>query len=82
MGYLHETHEFLPAAMAALRHGGGTIHYHEVCPEELMDRRPEERVEGAAESSGYSVTRAELRKVKSYAPGVWHVVVDADLSRG
>jgi len=82
MGYLHDTHQFLPPAIAALRPEGGTIHYHEVCPGELMGSRPEGRVEEAAARAGRAVLNSTLRKVKSYAPGVWHVVVDAGLGPG
>jgi tRNA wybutosine-synthesizing protein 2 len=79
MGYFEETHAFLPHALEALKPAGGTVHYHEVCPEELLPERPRARMEEAVARGGYKVTGCDLRKVKSYAPGVWHVVLDARL---
>ncbi len=76
MGYVGTTHEFLPKAMRILR-GKGIIHYHETCPERLMLERPAERVRGAARDAGKEAEILGMRKIKSYAPGVWHVVVDA-----
>lgn len=72
MGYVKTTHEFLPAAVRMLRHGG-IIHYHETCPNSLLDNRPLERVKDAA---GGSVELLRSKAIKSYAPGVTHVVLD------
>ncbi len=80
MGYVGKTHLFLDKAMKILK-DEGALHYHETCPEELLPDRPVLRVKAAAESNGYKVIGTNLRKVKSYAPGVLHVVVDARLKR-
>lgn len=74
MGYVKTTHEFLPAAMGYLR-DGGILHYHETCPNELMPDRPVDRLREAAGSRRVEILR--LKEIKSYAPGVSHVVVDA-----
>jgi len=74
MGYVKTTHEYLPAALRMLRHGG-MLHYHETCPCDLMPHRPIQRIVEAARGSEVVVTR--FKEVKSYAPGVGHVVVDA-----
>lgn len=74
MGYIKTTHEFLPAAMRLLR-SGGTLHYHETCPNELLPQRPIERL--LANAKGGRVEVLRFRRLKSYAPGVTHVVVDA-----
>ncbi|KYK25668.1 MAG: hypothetical protein AYK23_03455 [Candidatus Proteinoplasmatales archaeon SG8-5] len=76
MGYVGTTHEYLPKAMRILR-GKGIIHYHETCPDRLMPDRPLERVEEAAENEGKQVEILNIKTIKSYAPGVSHVVVDA-----
>lgn len=76
MGYVGNTHIFLPYAFRVLK-SEGTIHYHETCPEELLPERPVLRLRSAAINAGYSVTGTVLRKIKSYAPGIIHVVVDA-----
>ncbi|HEC81835.1 MAG TPA: class I SAM-dependent methyltransferase family protein [Thermoplasmatales archaeon] len=80
MGYLHDTHRFLPAAFSALR-DSGVLHYHEVCPNELLSRRPLKRVEEAAKKHGFKVDDVSRRVIKSYAPGVSHVVLDVWVRR-
>lgn len=72
MGYVKTTDEFLPAAIRMLR-DGGIIHYHETCPNELLDIRPLARVRKA---SGGDIELLRSKAVKSYAPGVTHVVLD------
>jgi len=76
MGYVGSTHLFLPYAFKALK-SEGVVHYHETCPEELLPDRPVSRVKSAARSAGYRTIGTNIRKVKSYAPGIMHVVVDA-----
>ncbi|MEM2924618.1 MAG: class I SAM-dependent methyltransferase family protein [Methanocellales archaeon] len=76
MGYVHETHVYLKAAIEALNKKG-IIHYHEAVPEVLMKTRPRERIKQAAEALGKKAEFIEQRKIKKYSPGVWHVVVDA-----
>ncbi len=73
MGYLKTTHEFLPAALRLVK-DGGIIHYHETCPNELLPNRPLKRVEDAARPGTVEVLRTKA--IKSYAPGVSHVVLD------
>jgi tRNA wybutosine-synthesizing protein 2 len=79
MGYVGTTHEYLPKAMKILK-DKGTIHYHETCPDRLMPDRPQERVIAAAINAGKSVEYMEMQTIKTYSPGVVHVVVDAKIS--
>lgn len=71
MGHL-DSADALETALHALR-GGGWLHYHEGVPEKIIER-PLERLRRAAPDA-----RATLRRLKKYAPGVWHVVVDAEI---
>ncbi len=73
MGHIR-CHEFIPAAIRALREG--IIHYHESVPEAVINR-PVERIKRAARDEGREVKILNFRKVKNYSPGVIHVVVDA-----
>jgi len=75
MGY-YEAHEYLDAALRVVE-PGGTIHLHEATPEAELPDRPVERLEQAADEAGRTVDAADVRRVKSYSEGVWHVVVDA-----
>jgi tRNA wybutosine-synthesizing protein 2 len=74
MGYVKTTHEHLPVAVRLLKNGG-TIHYHETCPNELLPNRPVERIIESVR--GGRVEVLGIKEIKSYAPGVSHVVVDA-----
>lgn len=74
MGYL-DAHEYLEYGIRALL-PGGIIHYHEAVPE-AVERRPVERISEAAGKLGRQVEIIEVRRIKKYSPGVWHVVVDA-----
>jgi len=80
LGYL-EGAEYLSTAMAAFGNNGGWLHYHEACPTEQCATRPLGRATAAAEAAGLFVESSSLRYVKSYAPNVWHVVLDARLRR-
>ena len=78
MGYVKKTHEFLPTALRLLK-SGGILHYHETCPNELLPTRPVQRLVSAAK--GHKVEIVRFKEIKSYAPGVTHVVIDARITR-
>jgi tRNA wybutosine-synthesizing protein 2 len=81
MGYLKETSEFLPVACRALKKEGGIIHYHNTCPAENFPNKLFREVEKGVEGSGFKVSFLKVFKVKSYAPGIYHTVLDCKLSR-
>jgi tRNA wybutosine-synthesizing protein 2 len=74
MGYLN-AHEYLEHGIRALL-PGRVIHYHEAVPE-AVEHRPVERIIEVAKRLGRKAEIMEMRRIKKYAPGVWHVVVDA-----
>lgn len=79
MGYVGTTHEFLPKALRILKpasEGGGILHYHETCPNALLPQRPTQRIHDAASAAGRTAEVLATHKIKSYAPGVTHVVLD------
>ena len=76
MGHIRDTYNFLPLALDCLKDNTGVIHYHEVCPEELLPNRPLKRLEKAAEGYGRKTQLLKYKYIKSYAPGVSHVVFD------
>ena len=73
MGYVKTTHHYLNVAINSLNEGG-ILHYHETVPEKLMKTRPLERI--ISEANGREVELLKINKIKKYAPGVEHVVVD------
>ena len=74
MGYVKTTHHYLKVAINSLNKGG-IIHYHETVPEKLMGTRPISRIRQAA--GDRDVELLKINKIKKYAPGVEHVVIDA-----
>ena len=74
MGYVKTTHEFLPTAMRLVK-DGGVIHYHETCPNDIINVRPLQRLQEAAKPGKVELLRSKA--IKSYAPGVSHMVLDA-----
>lgn len=79
MGYIKDTYKFLPLAIDCLKDHSGFIHYHEVCPDELLPNRPTDRLHKAAKKFEKGLQILNYRHVKSYAPGVSHVVLDIKL---
>ncbi|WP_255198096.1 class I SAM-dependent methyltransferase [Halorarius litoreus] len=75
MGY-YESYQFLDAALDALV-SGGTLHLHETTPDPELWDRPVGRIETAAADHGRTAEILDRRVVKTHAPGVKHVVVDA-----
>lgn len=69
---------FLEHALVALR-SGGVLHYHEAVPESGLWDVPIDRLESAvADANGDRTVEVIGRhRVKSYSPGVSHVVLDA-----
>lgn len=80
MGFLENTHLFLPKALDILKEEGGVIHYHEKCPNEIMEKRPFDNIKNVVKEKGYDLELLNQKNVKSYAPGVSHVVLDIKIS--
>ena len=76
MGFIKNTREFLPKALRILKHGTGTLHYHDTCPNEVLPDKPFEDVKKAAAEVQRNAELLNYYKIKSYAPGVSHVVID------
>ncbi|MFQ5975030.1 MAG: class I SAM-dependent methyltransferase family protein [Candidatus Hydrothermarchaeales archaeon] len=78
MGYLFETHKYLPSAVDALKNGG-MIHYHTTSHKEDIERE-EKTVKDIVKREGRSIDFMENRIVKSYAPKIYHFVIDIKIS--
>ena len=75
MGYLHDTWKFLPKAVELLD-GEGFIHYHTRAEDVNF---PEQVERELADNIGKDFEITEIRKIKSYAPHVFHVVADVNV---
>ncbi len=74
MGYL-DAYPYLEHGIRALK-PGGIMHYHEAVPE-AVEHRPVGRIVEVAGDAWRKAEIIEVRRIKKYSPGVWHVVVDA-----
>ncbi len=74
MGYF-DGQEYLETGINALL-PGGILHYHEAVPE-AIESRPADRIIDVSRKLERNVEITGQRRIKKYAPGVWHVVVDA-----
>ncbi len=81
MGYLPETSLYLNAAFKFIK-PKGVIHFHNTYNESELWKKPLSELEKAAGRHGYAVRGIlEKREVKSFAPRVYHVVIDAEVEK-
>ncbi|MBN1860363.1 MAG: class I SAM-dependent methyltransferase family protein [Candidatus Thermoplasmatota archaeon] len=76
LGYLKESQHFLPIALECLRNNVGILHYHELVPSQLIPEQPLRHIEEAGKRINRSVDLLQTHVIKSYAPGIYHVVLD------
>jgi len=74
-----EAYKYLESGIKAIK-PGGILHYHETVPIQLARTRPLTRVVEAAKKLGKKVEALEIKKVKNFSPGIWHVVLDARIN--
>ncbi len=72
MGYLHDTHRFLPKALELLKEQG-VIHYHTRVADQEFPDKVEREISNDIRDEHEII---EIHKIKSYAPHVYHVVAD------
>ncbi len=82
MGYVNGTIEYYSHALSVLKRTGGTIHFHDTTPTESpLARELIARLDHESSEAGFSMKIVRLHEVKSFAPGISHVVLDIELSR-
>ncbi|MFO7991414.1 MAG: class I SAM-dependent methyltransferase family protein [Thermoplasmata archaeon] len=72
MGYLHDTHKYLPKALEFLG-GRGMIHYHSLCKDIEYPQKLDDEIKGSIDLD-CSVSQHKI--IKSYAPHIYHTVTD------
>ncbi len=80
MGYFPNTENFLPAAIFMLKQKG-TVHFHNIYNKRDLWKKPLDQLEEICKGMKCSFELQEKRKVKSYAPNVWHVVMDIEIEK-
>jgi len=81
MGYINQTYKFLPIAIDCLKDYSGTIHYHDVYPDEVVPEKPMKIVEKETKKKKCKFNLLRYEKVKSYAPGIGHFVFDLKIGK-
>lgn len=76
MGYIGNTHNFLPTAFNCLKNHTGIIHFHDKYPEKKIPEYPIKIIKGTADNYNLNVELLSYNKVKSFAPGISHYVFD------
>ena len=76
MGYLHDTVEYLPAALDTLKEKG-VVHMHMSLPAQDIGQVRQE-IGLVAEAEGRTVN-VEHRQIKGYSPGINHYLFDIDV---
>lgn len=75
MGYIGQTHKFLPTAIDCLNNTG-IIHYHNTFSDEIVPEKPMKIIEKETNKKGCKAELLKYIHVKSYAPGISHYVFD------
>ena len=79
MGYLHNTHTYLPHALDTLVQEGGIIHMHMSIQKNILEEMIS-KIEEICTDKGFR-SQIQVRKIKSYSPSVNHVVFDIDVAK-
>jgi tRNA (guanine37-N1)-methyltransferase len=79
MNLPHSAFNFLDAALTLISADGGVIHFYDIRTQEDFPDSVE-RVRKAVQSSGRLVETIRLKRVRSYAPGRYHICVDAKIA--
>ncbi|MBI2233057.1 MAG: class I SAM-dependent methyltransferase family protein [Candidatus Aenigmarchaeota archaeon] len=75
MGYFPDTEEFLPYAVRIAKNNA-IVHFHNIYSAKDLWKKPLKQIEEACSQQSCGFEVLEKKKVKSYKPGVFHVVVD------
>ena len=79
MGYLFDTEKFLPYAIKMAKKRA-IIHFHRNVKEGREDKIAE-KLQKIAEKHGAKLKVIEKKRIKSYAPKIWHMVFDLRITK-
>jgi tRNA wybutosine-synthesizing protein 2 len=79
MGYIGDTFKFIPTALECLNNFRGIIHFHEKFPDNSVPDKPLRQIQNIADIYNRSANIINLKKIKSYAPGISHFVFDVKI---
>jgi tRNA wybutosine-synthesizing protein 2 len=76
LGYLQETDLFLSVALECLRDQKGILHYHDLVSRNTTMEQLVKQIQTVADEYDREATLLLAKEIKSYAPGISHVVLD------
>jgi tRNA wybutosine-synthesizing protein 2 len=79
MGYLFETEKFLPYAFKIAKNSC-VIHFHRTVKQEEIEKL-KKKIVNIGKKNNYKIKILKVIKVKSYAPKIWHVVLDLKIDK-
>ena len=79
LGYLDESKSFLPTAFQSFKTSGGVLHYHDIYPKEKVPEVPFSEIIDCGKKYFEEIELLSWHIIKSYAPGIVHVVLDVDI---
>lgn len=81
LGYFSDLEVFLPVALNCLKNHRGVLHVHYLTPVEGIPTQVSAKVASMISRTGCVADVRGVHDVKSYAPGIHHVVVDVTVRR-
>jgi tRNA wybutosine-synthesizing protein 2 len=82
LGYLEDTDQYFSTAIECLCNHEGLVHYHEAAPTVQCPDRPLQTLTRIAKGFDRNLRLVSWREIKSYAPGISHVVLDLEVTSG
>ncbi len=79
LGYFGKTHEFIPTAIETLKNNSGVIHFHDKIPDKNIPDTKMNEIQKIVEVYDKKAELVDYNRVKSYAPGIGHYVLDVRL---
>jgi tRNA wybutosine-synthesizing protein 2 len=79
MGYIDETSIFLPIAIRCLKNKKGIIHYHDLFPNKSSTDNILDKINNISKKFNRKTKLISYKNIKSYAPGLNHIVLDIRL---
>jgi tRNA wybutosine-synthesizing protein 2 len=79
MGYIKNTETFLPSAFNMLK-PTGVIHYHNTYSRSELWNKPIDELKTHGTAHGYRLKILYKHRIKSYAPNIFHIVIDAEFT--
>jgi len=79
MGYFSNGYEYIPTAVSCLRNKSGIIHFHDIVLVEDIPLKSFTKIQKILKKIHRKAVLLQYHTIKSYAPGVNHIVLDINV---